>query len=216
MLALIRDGRHDPPVTLRDVAGPEPARDEAAVQVVASSLNPSRGSTSRTTRSAVRPASPSVAASSNDTGTSIERAVRAIRPDGTIVFSGATDRQPANLTLLDFIGHEGARILTYFSYASGDETSAGGDLATLDDMVARRRLRPTIGAVIDWHQADEALAALRSNQIAGKAVLSIDGSDMRWKGVAPMNMFVTGGSGVLGRAVGDAAMSLGGGGRLTW
>jgi hypothetical protein len=77
-------------------------------------------------------------------------------------------------------------------------------------------LRPTIGAVIDWHQADEALAALRSNQIAGKAVLSIDGSDMRCKRVAPMNMFVTGGSGVLGRAVGDAAMSLGGGGRLTW
>jgi NADPH:quinone reductase-like Zn-dependent oxidoreductase len=349
MLALIRDGRHDPPVTLRDVAGPEPARDEAAVQVVASSLNRGEldllavrsdgwrpgqdiagiviqaaangegpragarvaglveaggwservavpvtrlaeldpavsfeeaatlGLAGRTALRVVRLAGPllgrsvlvlgagggvghlvvqlaslagaTVTAEVRDParggqltdagperivsaneleagaydvvldgvgGTSIERAVRAIRPDGSIVLFGATDRQPANLTLLDFIGHEGARILTYFSYASGDETSVGRDLATLADMVARRRLRPTIGAVIDWHQADEALAALRSNQIAGKAVLSIDGSDMRCKGVALMNMFVTGGSGVLGRAVGDAAMSLGGGDRLTW
>jgi NADPH2:quinone reductase len=338
MLALIRDGRHDPPVTLRDVAGPEPARDEAAVQVVASSLNRGEldllavragiviqaaangegpragarvaglveaggwservavpvtrlaeldpavsfeeaatlGLAGRTALRVVRLAGPllgrsvlvlgagggvghlvvqlaslagaTVTAEVRDParggqltdagaerivsanelgagaydvvldgvgGTSIERAVRAIRPDGTIVFSGATDRQPANLTLLDFIGHEGARILTYFSYASGDETSAGRDLATLADMVARRPA-PDHRAVIDWHQADEALAALRSNQIAGKAVLSIDGSDMRCKGVALMNMFVTGGSGVLGRAVGDAAMSLGGGGRLTW
>jgi hypothetical protein len=58
------------------------------------------------------------------------------------------------------------------------------DRTTLADMVARRPA-PDHRAVIDWHQADEALAALRSNQIAGKAVLSIDGSDMQWKGVAP-------------------------------
>ena len=39
MLALMRDGQHDPPIALRDVAEPEPAADEALVQVYASSLN---------------------------------------------------------------------------------------------------------------------------------------------------------------------------------
>jgi NADPH:quinone reductase-like Zn-dependent oxidoreductase len=58
-------------------------------------------------------------------GASLERAVDAIRPEGTIVLYGATDPQPAKLTLLDFVGHEGARIVTYFSYASGDEASIG-------------------------------------------------------------------------------------------
>jgi NADPH2:quinone reductase len=109
-------------------------------------------------------------------GTSLQRAVRAIRPGGTIVLFGAVDRQPANLTLLDFIGHEGARILTYFSYASGDEASVGRDLAALAGLVAGGRLRPTLGAVVDWRDAGHALAALRSGEVAGKAVLRIDGS----------------------------------------
>jgi NADPH:quinone reductase len=106
-------------------------------------------------------------------GASLEQAIRAIKPDGTIVLFGATDQQPANITLLDFIGHEGARILTYFSYASGDEASIAGDLATLAGLVARGRLRPAIGIVLDWHRADRALSALRSGEAAGKIVLTI-------------------------------------------
>src|SRR5436190_7531422 len=39
MLALIRDGQHDPPVALGDVAEPEAGPDEALVEVRASSLN---------------------------------------------------------------------------------------------------------------------------------------------------------------------------------
>jgi NADPH:quinone reductase-like Zn-dependent oxidoreductase len=106
-------------------------------------------------------------------GTSLERAVHAIRPEGTIVLYGATDQQPANITLLDFIGREGARILTYFSYASGDEASIGSDLATLADLVARGQLRPTVGTVVNWREAGQALTALGSGQVAGKAVLTI-------------------------------------------
>jgi NADPH:quinone reductase-like Zn-dependent oxidoreductase len=112
-------------------------------------------------------------------GASLERAVHAIRPDGTIVLFGATDPQPAKLTLLDFIGHEGARILTYFSYASGDEASIGTDLAALAELVAHERLRPTVGAVIDWREAGQALTALTSGQVAGKAVLAISGNGVR-------------------------------------
>jgi NADPH2:quinone reductase len=106
-------------------------------------------------------------------GASLQRAVQAIRPRGTIVLYGATDPKPAQLTLLDFIGHEGARILTYFSYASGDEASVGDDLAVLARLVAQGELRPMIATVVDWREADRALAALRSGGLAGKAVLAM-------------------------------------------
>jgi NADPH2:quinone reductase len=106
-------------------------------------------------------------------GPSLERAVHAIRPEGTIVLFGATDSEPANLTLLDFIGHEGARILTYFSYASGDEASIGADLAVLAKLVARGQLLPTVGAMFDWREADQAISALASGHVAGKAVLTL-------------------------------------------
>jgi NADPH2:quinone reductase len=92
------------------------------------------------------------------------------------VLYGATDPQPAKLTLLDFIGHEGARIVTYFSYASGDEASIGADLAALAALVARGQLRPTFAAVIDWGEAGPALAALGAGQVTGKAVLTIGGN----------------------------------------
>ena len=107
-------------------------------------------------------------------GTSLESAVHAIRPGGTIVLFGATDPEPAKVTLLDFIGHEGARILTYFSYASGDEASIGADLAALAKLAAHGQLRPTVGAMFDWHEADRAISALASGQVAGKAVLTFD------------------------------------------
>jgi NADPH:quinone reductase-like Zn-dependent oxidoreductase len=107
-------------------------------------------------------------------GASLQSAIQAIRPGGTIVLFGATDSEPAKVTLLDFVGHEGARILTYFSYASGDEASIGADLATLVRLVASGQLRPTVGVVIDWQQAHRALTALGAGQFAGKAVLTID------------------------------------------
>ena len=98
--------------------------------------------------------------------------MHAIRPGGTIVLFGATDPDPAQLTLLDFIGHEGARILTCFSYASGDEASIGTDLAVPAELVARGQLLPTVGAMFDWREADQAIGALASGQVAGKAVLT--------------------------------------------
>jgi NADPH:quinone reductase-like Zn-dependent oxidoreductase len=110
-------------------------------------------------------------------GAWLHRAIDAIRPEGTIVLFGAADPEPAKLTLLDFIGHEGARILTYFSYASGDEASIGADLATLAELVARGLLRPAVDVAIDWHQADRAITALGAGHVNGKAVLTIHPSN---------------------------------------
>src|SRR5256885_676603 len=145
MLALVRDGRNDPPVTLQEVPEPQPKEGEALVQVRASTVN--RGELVRTdatgagSRLADRGVRQLIAGAEPETaafevvvdvvgGASLERAIRAVRPGGTIMLLGATDPQPARITLLDFIGHEGARILTFFSYA-GDDAAIGPDLDTL-------------------------------------------------------------------------------------
>jgi NADPH:quinone reductase len=105
-------------------------------------------------------------------GASLKRAIGAIRPGGTIVLFGATDPEPAQLTLLDFIGHEGASIQTYFSYASGDEQTIGSDIGTLIELMARGALRPTLGMTVDWRDIGRALLAMRSGEAAGKVVLT--------------------------------------------
>jgi len=85
----------------------------------------------------------------------------------------ATEPEPAKLTLLDFIGHEGARILTYFSYTAGDEASIGADLATLAQLVGTRPATTTRRNGLRLARAGRALTALASGQVAGKTVLTI-------------------------------------------
>jgi NADPH:quinone reductase-like Zn-dependent oxidoreductase len=106
-------------------------------------------------------------------GAALERAVRAVRPGGTILLLGATEPEPAKITLLDFIGHEGARILTYFSYASGEESTIGADLATLAQLVSEGRLRPVVGLAVDWLSVDHVIDAMTAGTVIGKAVLTI-------------------------------------------
>lgn len=106
-------------------------------------------------------------------GASLKLAISAICPGGTIVLFGAIDQQPANITLLDFIGHENARIVTYFSYAAASQASIGSDLKTLTALLAQAHLRPTIGTTVDWRHTGRALAALRSGEVDGKVVLTI-------------------------------------------
>ena len=84
----------------------------------------------------------------------------------------ATDPQPARITLLDFIGHEGARILTFFSYA-GDDAAIGPDLDTLAQLVAQGRLHPTISIAVDWKDVGRLLDAMREGKLAGKTVLTV-------------------------------------------
>lgn len=102
----------------------------------------------------------------------LERAIRAIRPRGIIILLGATDPQPARITLLDFIGHEGARILTFFSYA-GDNATIGTDLDTLAQLVALGRLRPIVSLTVDWDDIGRLFDAMRDGKLAGKTVLTV-------------------------------------------
>jgi NADPH:quinone reductase-like Zn-dependent oxidoreductase len=105
-------------------------------------------------------------------GASLEQSIEAVAAGGTILLVGAVNPEPARITLLDFIGHEGARILTFFSYA-GDAARIGADLATLAALVSEGRLRPIIDRSTAWTDIEQLLDAMATGQVAGKAVLTV-------------------------------------------
>jgi len=105
-------------------------------------------------------------------GASLEQSIEAVAAGGTILLLGAVNPEPARITLLDFIGHEGARILTFFSY-TGDAARIGADLATLAALVSEGRLRPIIDRSTAWTDIEQLLDAMATGQVAGKAVLTV-------------------------------------------
>lgn len=106
-------------------------------------------------------------------GPMLEQAIRCLRPGGTVVVYGAMTREPARIGLGDFAGHEGARIVSFMSYAYGREEDIGPDLAVLVDLIARGRLNTSVAATEDWRDAGRLIAALRAGEISGKAVLTV-------------------------------------------
>ncbi|GAA1161398.1 zinc-binding dehydrogenase [Kribbella jejuensis] len=104
-------------------------------------------------------------------GETLEAAVTRVAPGGTVVVFGASSRRKAAVNLYDFIGHEGARLVSYLSYA--DPTPVSADLRTLVDLVATGSLQPPVGFQADWNQVHNALEGLRNRTFHGKAVLTI-------------------------------------------
>jgi NADPH:quinone reductase len=104
-------------------------------------------------------------------GDSLAAALTKIAPGGTVVVCGTTSGVKTPIDVYDFIGHEGARLVSYLSYAHPQPP--GPDLQVLVDLVAADRLHPTLGLVADWSQLGDVLAALRERRLSGKAVLTI-------------------------------------------
>lgn len=105
-------------------------------------------------------------------GRSLAAAVSKVAPGGTVVLLGASDPAPAQLTLLDFVGHENATIRTYFSYAQPETVDR--DLAALAGLLADGRLTPHLGIYAGWESTGDAVEALAAGQVHGKAVLTVD------------------------------------------
>ncbi|GAA1991369.1 zinc-binding dehydrogenase [Catenulispora subtropica] len=103
-------------------------------------------------------------------GASFNAAISKVEPGGTVVLIGTTGGQPGNLSIYDFIGHEGARVHAFLSYASGP---AGPDLARLVALIAEGRLHPAVGYLDDWTSLPDALTAFAGRAFSGKAVLTI-------------------------------------------
>jgi NADPH2:quinone reductase len=98
-------------------------------------------------------------------------ALAKVAPAGTIVVCGTSSGVKTPIDVYDFIGHEGARLVSYLSYAHPEPP--GPDLRTLLDLVATDRLHPTLGLVADWSQLSDVLAALQHRRLSGKAVLTV-------------------------------------------
>lgn len=107
-------------------------------------------------------------------GASLAAAISHIAPGGTIVVFGNSSDEPTGLSLYDFVGREGARLQTYFSYRSGMPETIGADLAVLANQITRRTLTPRIGYEGGWRDLPQAITALRERRLPGKAVLHID------------------------------------------
>ncbi|CAO5183628.1 NADPH:quinone reductase [Frankia sp. AiPs1] len=104
-------------------------------------------------------------------GDSLAAALTKVTPGGTVVVLGSSSGTKTPIDIYDFVGHEGARLLSYLSYAH--PAPPGPDLRLLVDLVATGRLHPTLGLVRDWTDLPDVLAALRERRVSGKAVLTI-------------------------------------------
>jgi NADPH2:quinone reductase len=105
-------------------------------------------------------------------GASLEAALGAVAPAGTVILFGNSSREPAPLDFRAFHGHEEATIRSYFS--ARHEAEAGRVLRRLLDLVAGGRVRVEIGARESWDRLNDVLDDLAERRIAGKAVLTID------------------------------------------
>lgn len=77
-------------------------------------------------------------------------------------------------TLIQFVAHEGARLQTYFSYASGLGEAIGMDLGVLVTLLAQGVLSAEIGAQISWRELDKGMTALRERRVVGKVIFKVD------------------------------------------
>jgi NADPH:quinone reductase len=103
-------------------------------------------------------------------GPSLAAGLGKVAPRGTVVL-GSSSTEKAPISIYDFFGHEGARLVGYLSYAHPEPP--GPDLATLAGLAAAGRLDPAVGLTLPWTQLRDALTALAERRISGKAVLTV-------------------------------------------
>lgn len=104
-------------------------------------------------------------------GDSLAWALKRIAPGGTIAVIGTSSGEKTPLDVYDFIGHEGARLVSYLSYAHPEPPAR--DLALLVGLVAADRLHPALARTADWTGLPAVLADFRERRFSGKAVLTL-------------------------------------------
>ena len=103
-------------------------------------------------------------------GTSLSAAVKLVEPNGTVAVYGNSSAADTTIGFGDFRGAQNARIQSFFYFTAEPEEKFAPDLALLVSMTANGHLKPVIGAERSWSHFAEVASALRSRQIAGKAV----------------------------------------------
>jgi NADPH:quinone reductase len=103
-------------------------------------------------------------------GPSLAAGIGKVAPRGTVVL-GSSNTEKTTVNIYDFFGHEGARLVSYLSYAYPEQP--GPDLTTLVGLVATGRLDPAVGLTLPWTRLRDALTGLAERRISGKAVLTV-------------------------------------------
>jgi NADPH:quinone reductase-like Zn-dependent oxidoreductase len=104
-------------------------------------------------------------------GSALAAAIDRVAPGGILVTFGNSSGEPTPFDFYSFVGHEDARVQSYFSYRH--EHKAGDGLAVLLDLVAAGRLQVEVGLQENWESLNDALDAMQDRRIAGKAVLMV-------------------------------------------
>lgn len=104
-------------------------------------------------------------------GDAVMAALRAVRPDGLVVWFGQASRTPPVLDFFDWNVPVGATIRR-FGYQPSNTTDAT-DLATLVRLVATDHLHPELGLQQTWAHTAAALESLIHREVRGNAVLTI-------------------------------------------
>lgn len=106
-------------------------------------------------------------------GDVLDHALKTIAPGGVIIPFGNVSGKPSSLNAFAFVGHEGARIQSFLSYAAGPESAIDQDLTLLADLVNRGELHPRIAKVFSWQEAADALKAVEKGDMGGKIILKV-------------------------------------------
>ncbi|HLZ55959.1 MAG TPA: zinc-binding dehydrogenase [Ktedonosporobacter sp.] len=108
-------------------------------------------------------------------GPSFIGSIRHVAPNGTVVVFGGSSGESVPFDGYVFLGHENARVQTFFLYgSSGIPEPIAADLRLLVSLTVARKLSPYIGWRGNWRDINQAITALRDRQIIGKAVFSLD------------------------------------------
>ncbi|MTE16388.1 zinc-binding dehydrogenase [Nocardia aurantiaca] len=106
-------------------------------------------------------------------GAALTGALAKLVPGGTVVVLGSSSGEKAPIDVYNFIGHEGARLQNYISYAATDPDDV--DLAILVSLVAAGRLVATPGHVSGWGDLGKVVERMRQRELpGGKVVLAVD------------------------------------------
>lgn len=105
-------------------------------------------------------------------GSLLESSLSVLAPGGTLVMIGNSSGTKAAIDVFSFVGHEGATITNYMSYAAREPER--DDLELLVDLVSDGRLNLTPGYSADWSELATVIERMRSRNLpGGKAVLTI-------------------------------------------
>lgn len=102
----------------------------------------------------------------------LESALTVLAPGGTVVLIGNSSGTKAQLDVFSFIGHEGATITNYMSYAV--DHPERNDLEILVALASNGRLDVTPGHRVGWSELPLVIDMMHKRELpGGKAVLTI-------------------------------------------